>query len=123
MVGFFKRQSRGDGTFLDDEAMKRHANRSLSDVLAQVGGVRRSMNSESGDRVTIRGSGRTISTACNVQYYVNGIRSEKGGGSLEALRAADIEGIEVYGGASSIPVEFNSGRAMCGAILIWLKSS
>jgi outer membrane receptor for ferrienterochelin and colicin len=38
-----------------------------------------------------------------------------------AVSPDQVEAIEVYRGASEIPVQYNGSGAMCGAILIWTK--
>jgi hypothetical protein len=42
---------------------------------------------------------------------------------IDQLNPEDIEAIEVYRGASEIPVEYNRTGSLCGVILIWMRKS
>ena len=40
---------------------------------------------------------------------------------INTIPTAQIAGIEYYGGAGSLPPEFNVGGNTCGALVIWTK--
>ena len=40
---------------------------------------------------------------------------------MDEVRPEDVEGLEIYRGAASLPPEFNKGSAMCGAVVIWTR--
>ena len=40
---------------------------------------------------------------------------------LKLIPAMDIEAVEVYRGAASVPPEFSGPDAMCGALVVWTR--
>lgn len=56
---------------------------------------------------------------CFPQYYVDG-REDNMFGPFVAI--GDIEGMEIYTGASDVPGEFAGADASCGTVVIWTKS-
>lgn len=56
---------------------------------------------------------------CRPQLYVHHMAYS---GDLNDFSPDDIEGLEVYNGISTVPIEFQSARARsCGAIVIWTR--
>ncbi len=56
---------------------------------------------------------------CRPQLYVHQMQYS---GDLNDFSPDDIEGMEVYNGISTVPIEFQSQRARsCGAIVIWTR--
>jgi outer membrane receptor protein involved in Fe transport len=75
--------------------------------------------------VTTRGPGGF--GGCLPQVYVDGnrmfVRSpEDQADALETVPAENIEAIEAYQGAASIPPEYNATGSVCGVLLIWTRS-
>ncbi|MGH7475263.1 MAG: TonB-dependent receptor plug domain-containing protein [Longimicrobiales bacterium] len=120
IVGFYDRRQRGIGTyFTRDDIEKRHVQR-LSDLLSRVPGLRRTLNQDGSSRIDARGV-KTIMTNCNTQYFIDGVRAEIGAIGIDVIPPRDIEAVEVYRGSSELPIQFDVGRAMCGAVLIWTR--
>jgi outer membrane cobalamin receptor len=42
---------------------------------------------------------------------------------LKMIHSMDIQAVEIYRGAASVPAEFAGPDAMCGALVIWTKRS
>jgi hypothetical protein len=119
-AGFFSRKERGIGAFVTREDMDRRKVGNVSDILASVAGLRRSMTSEGDSRLDSRG-GRMITRRCELQYFIDGVRSEIGKVGVDIIPIANVEGIEIYRGGSEVPMQFDSGSAACGAIVIWTR--
>jgi len=119
MQGFYDRKSSGFGYFVTrDEIEQRHATQ-VSDALRMIPGVR---VVRAGGRSGVRFSRSTIgSRDCPPQVYVDGVMAK--GMEIDDLTPTDIEGIEVYQGASVIPPQFNDrfGNAICGVIAVWTR--
>jgi CarboxypepD_reg-like domain/TonB-dependent Receptor Plug Domain len=119
-VGFYERKSRGIGTYITrDDIIKRHVER-LSDLLSSVAGLRRTINNDGTSQINMRGV-KTIATRCDTQYFLDGVPADIGVLGPDIVPIRDIEGIEIYKGSSELPMQFDVGRAMCGAILIWTR--
>ena len=59
---------------------------------------------------------------CRASIYVDGV--ERIGEPLDRMAIpAEVEAIEFYSGAASLPIEFRHGDAGCGAAFIWTRSS
>mgnify|MGYP002780515169 CR=1 FL=1 len=114
--GFFARREAGFGRFITRDEIERQNPRLLSEVLWRVPGVQLSPTPFSQNHATMaRNGGRR----CPIQYFIDGIPAA--GYNIDDMPATDVEGLEVYRGASEIPAEFNRRTAMCGVIVIWTR--
>lgn len=117
--GFFDRRRFGNGTFFTREDIEAMRPRYLSDVLRRVGGI--SVGTAAfGARppAQIRGPS-SIVRSCPIQFYIDGTLTA--GFNIDDVTPGDVEGIEIYKGAATIPAVFNKGTAMCGVIVIWTR--
>ncbi|MCI0436426.1 MAG: TonB-dependent receptor [Gemmatimonadetes bacterium] len=123
-VGFYERAARGHGIYIIRKQLDDTRTTRLGDYLARVPGVRRAMVNGEMSRIDMRG-GKSISLPCDTQFFVDGtaIAPMAGTAVLENLTPHDIEGIEIYRGASETPIQFDVGRTSCGAIVIWTRHS
>lgn len=115
--GFNRRRDGGFGAFLTREEIERSRPFNLSSALRGVPGIVVIPGPFSDARVAMRrsmGTGR-----CPIQYFVDGMLVS--GFNIDDVRPGDVEGIEIYRGASEIPPEFNRGSALCGVIVIWTR--
>jgi len=107
---------------------ERHPN-NVSDMLAELPGVRMLM---SGNRTGGRTIRMTRSVAgpgggdCPVQVWIDGMLASRSDEDVvidDLVRPLDIEAIEVFRGLSSIPPEFLNAMARCGVVAIWTRRS
>ena len=115
---FYRRRARGPGTFITrDEIEARHAGRP-SDALRGVPGLQ-----------FVRARGvtgvRFMSSPiqrrdCVPQVWLDGTRVPDM--EVDELPVGDIEGIELYPGPSTTPMQFSQGAiSSCGTIVIWSR--
>ena len=119
-AGFFARRERGIGTFLTRDDMNAQNARHVSDVFARVPGLRRAMLPDGGSRIDSRG-GKMITRRCEMQYFIDGVRSELGAAGVDGIPIEVVEGVEIYRGGSEVPMQFDSGTAACGAVVVWTR--
>lgn len=113
--GFYDRLKVGIGTFVTRDDINADRTRHLSDVLRRLPGVNIDRG-PFGTTTTMRGNaGRD----CPVQFFVDGALTYRF--NVDAVMPNDVEGLEIYRGAASIPPEYNKGVAPCGVILIWTR--
>jgi len=119
LQGFYDRKRAGFGYFITrDEIEQRHATM-VSDAMRMIPGVHVVRN---GGRSGVRFSRTSIGTHdCPPQVYVDGVMAK--GMEIDDLTPSDIEGMEIYQGASVIPPQFNDrfGNAICGVIAVWTR--
>ena len=118
-VGFYDRKRLGLGTFIEYHQIGVQA-RTAADVLRRVAGLRLVIQGYFTD-VQTRGSGTCRPGIYIDGAFVSGPRRTVTSFNLEDLPATDIEAIEVYPGAASVPPQYNGGTSMCGLILFWTQ--
>lgn len=117
---FYRRRAKGIGGtyFTRDDIVARHPAR-LSDVLRDAPGVRflRTRDGGAGIRFDVPANFRRD---CVPQYFVDGQRVP--GLEIDELPVQDIEGVELYNGPSSTPMQFTQGAVTsCGTVVIWTR--
>lgn len=112
--GFYDRQRGGQGTFLTRNDINRSRPRFMSDVLRRLAGIQVGSSSIR-PGATIRGPGRS----CPIQYFLDGALTAHF--NIDEVLPNDVEGLEIYRGASTVPPAFKKGTAICGVILIWTR--
>jgi TonB-dependent starch-binding outer membrane protein SusC len=119
-AGFYERAARGIGIHITRQQLQATKATHLGDFLARIPGVGRTMVNGETTRIEMRG-GKSISMRCDTQYFVDGAALAGGSVALDELTPHNIEGIEIYRGASETPIQFDFGRTSCGAIVIWTR--
>lgn len=118
-TGFNDRRRAGFGTFVSREEIVRMQPRLLSDVLRRVAGITLTpTRGGGGARARMRGT-KLITGDCPIQYYVDGTMTAFL--NVDDLRPDDVEGLEIYRGAATIPPAYNKGTALCGVVVIWTR--
>ena len=149
-VGFYDRARMSSGTFLDRAEIEKSPRQTTVDLLGSVPGIQvDNVLNPMAPTVTLRGgaaaSSRTQGTSdmpqCYPAVYLDGLRVQEGGaignrGDFSASSISDmsdffsfgnispeqIEGIEVFGRPSQVPVQYLTQSAVCGVILIWTRA-
>jgi hypothetical protein len=117
MAGFYKRMGQGAGRFFTaSDIDKRNASR-MSDMFRMVPGMRiESRGFQSAIRM--RGS------RCAPLVWLDAQPLFAAEVDLDAFDPRSFEGMEIYSGAASVPVEFQGNQRMssaCGTIVLWSK--
>jgi hypothetical protein len=116
-TGFYRRQESGIGTFVTRAEIESARPRALSDFLrGRVSGVDLTPAVAGTAHASMRGN---VSRNCPIQFYLDGVQTL--GLGVDDVKPYDVEGMEIYRGAASIPVAFNKGTAVCGVIAVWTK--
>jgi hypothetical protein len=126
-VGFYDRQKRGVGTFIDRKQIDSMNVQDASDLLRRVPGLRlvpqNTRNSGEPRNATV---GRRAH--CRFAFVVDGTRTLQDF-EMDMLAAPALEGIEVYQGLAEVPPHFKahwssaSDFSLCGVIAIWTRNS
>jgi hypothetical protein len=115
-TGFYTRQERRTGHFLTRRQIENMQSTRGSDVLRAIAGIRIEQG-RFGQVALGRGS-------CPFRFIMDGVRIGPGF-SMDDVSPHAIEGIEIYMGAASIPIEFQGFASdrdgTCGVIVIWTR--
>ncbi len=112
-VGFYDRLRFGDGHYITREEVDEHTPMNISDMLRAVPGVRVVLGIARPNTILLRGG-------CVPRVVLDGLLLS---GPVEIdnlLTTRDIDGIEVYHGASA-PILY-TGETTCGVIMLWSRT-
>ena len=114
---FYRRRARGPGTFFTrDEIEDRHAS-AMSEMLRMAPGVQVVRGSAGNGIRFIAGSPRR---GCAPLIWIDGQKAP--GMEVDQIPLSDVEGIELYQGASTTPTQFwQNTTTTCGTIVIWTR--
>ncbi len=122
LAGFWERRSRGFGHFVTRDEIDARNPHEFTDIVRTTPGV--SIVTING-RQSIRFS-RSIGTRvdCPPQYWIDGMPLQSA--TPDEFQPQDVEALEVYAGAATIPPQFaprmvSFGPKTCGAIVIWTR--
>jgi hypothetical protein len=118
-TGFNDRRSSGFGTFVSRDQIVRMQPRLLSDVLRRVAGINFSSTPTGGASSALMRGTKVMMGDCPIQYYIDGTMTSRF--NVDDIRPDDVEGMEIYRGAATIPPAYNKGTALCGVVLIWTR--
>lgn len=117
LAGFYSRMGYGSGRFFTAAEIHRRNTARLSDVFRMIPGLRIETRGFQ-NVVRMRGS------RCAPLVWLDGQPLYAGEVDLDAFDARSFDGVEVYSGAASVPVEFQGNQRMssaCGTIILWSK--
>ncbi|MFN9795693.1 MAG: carboxypeptidase regulatory-like domain-containing protein, partial [Gemmatimonas sp.] len=117
MAGFYRRMDYGSGRFFTAADLERRNAARMTDVFRMVPGMRIESRGLQ-NAVRIRGS------RCAPLVWLDAQPLYAGEVDLDAFDPRTFEGIEIYSGAASVPVEFQGNQRMssaCGTIVLWSK--
>jgi TonB family protein len=118
LAGFNARRARKVGHFVTRSDLERKNGFNLTDVMRDVPGARViTMRGALGKTVLLRGS------TCPPLVFIDGFPASAGPFDLDMVNLKSVEGIEVYAGAASVPMELIGPRGLeqCGVIAIWSR--
>jgi hypothetical protein len=118
MGGFFRRQQQnGGGHFFTAAELERRNAANMTDVFRQIPGMRIESNGPV-NRVRMRNS------RCAPLVWLDGQPLFAGEVDLDGFDPRTFDGIEIYSGPATVPVEFQGNQRMssaCGTIILWSK--
>jgi hypothetical protein len=114
LEAFYRRAERGSGWYVTRAEIERRHPLRTSDLLRMTPGIQ--LVPAGGAGYAVRGRG-----GCAPAVYLDGVRLAGGAGSIDVwTHPEDLEGIEVYHGAT-VPVEYSGTGAGCGVVLLWTR--
>jgi TonB family protein len=117
LAGFNERKTKHIGHFVTRDQLDRMSSARFVDAIRVMPGV--SMRTLRGGIVTVSIRG----ARCAPLFYMDGFPASAGTMDLDMIDLSGVEGIELYGGMSSIPAEFMTvaGHEGCGVIAVWSR--
>lgn len=117
MAGFYQRQNAGRGRFITLAEIEKRNALNMTDLLRTIPGFRVTTNGFR-NNVRVRGS------RCAPLVWLDGQGLFAGDVDLDSFNPMTFEGIEVYNGGASVPVEFQGNQRVsssCGTIVLWSR--
>lgn len=113
---FYARRDNGFGRYITRGDIERTHPMYTTDLLRMVAGVSL-VRTGFMDQIRMRGS------ACGPEVFIDGTPLGPLPFDFNSVTPGSIEGIEIYMGVSTVPVEFarSFGRSACGTILVWTR--
>jgi hypothetical protein len=135
LVRFYDRVAGGRGRFISRAEIETREPRRITQMIGEIPGTRLALVPGAaggvrdmvwfGRQVRTDEYGRPI--PCAPALYLDGSRLTDGGpGAIapsldDLVSPAEVEGVEAYDDADSVPAEFAGSRAGCGVIVIWTR--
>ena len=116
---FYRRRTLGTGTYFTREEIEARHPHATSDVLRNTPGIR---FVRSGSGLGIRFSSTSIVRRdCMPMIWIDGQKAPSM--EIDDIPVNDIEGIELYSGASTTPLQFSQQmrNSTCGTIAVWSR--
>jgi hypothetical protein len=129
MQEFWARRMVGIGVFITRADIERLHPGQTVDLFRSVMGIRiisrgtegtRLVSGRSGISGSLRGNS-AASSACAMQYYVDGIFMTPGTFSVDEIAPAQLEAVEVFRGPSEVPARFRQRDTGCGLVVLWTR--
>lgn len=118
--GFYDRQHRALGTFLDRRQVEARAAVKTLDIFRQVRGFNVTMNGK-GEPTLVNTRGY-----CSPLIFLDGLQMYTTPGRVDPsdfVNPSEVEAIEAYSGLGTIPPQYNTTGAACGVVLIWTRAT
>lgn len=122
-AGFYSRKQTGLGVFMDRAEIERRADLGITSLFRGRAGIRIMRTSGGRPVIVLRGgvgSSMRAGSYCPARVLINGLDAYDFDLEMD-LDVDEIEGVEIFRGASSVPAEFGGARSMCGVVLFWLR--
>lgn len=117
---FYRRMTGGVGQYIGREDIEKRWGGTPSDMIRTIPGVRliRTATGGYGVRFPNTSLGRFD---CAPMIWIDGQRAP--GMEIDGVTLADLEGIELYKGPSTTPLQFSQGQGSnnCGTIVMWSR--
>lgn len=117
--GFYRRTVTGMGTYVTRDDIANHHTIRTSDVLRSTPGIR--FVRVAGGLGIRFNSSAIVRRDCTPMIWLDGQRAP--GLEIDDVPASDVEGIELYSGPSTTPLQFSqySSASTCGTIVVWTR--
>ncbi len=124
--GFYARRATHEGYYIDRSEIAKRAAHRPTDLMRRIPGLMVVCPGVS-PRCTVRFRSAVPVLAgpdkgdCPVEIFVDGVPASPDF-AVDDLRVEDIQAVEIYGHAATIPARFNRGRSSrCGVIVVWTR--
>jgi hypothetical protein len=120
MAGFYERQRKANGIFVEREELVRRNVSNITEVLRGRNGV--NIIRDAQGQPIVFGRNLTGAGFCAMGVIVDGVFVNTTGLPIDALvNTQDVRAIEVYKSGPAVPSEFQRRETDCGAVIIWTR--
>ncbi len=119
---FYVRRTQGIGTYITRQQLEQLRGTQATEALRNVPGIQLFRTRNGDNTVRFTGTSSINHRDCPPNLWLDGQKVTNM--ELDRIPANDIEGIELYRGASTTPAQFwqgNSQNTFCGTIVVWSR--
>ncbi len=119
---FYVRRTQGIGTYITRQQLEQLRGTQPTDALRTVPGIQLIRTRNGDNAVRFTGTSSINHRDCPPSLWLDGQRVTNM--ELDQIPASNIEGIELYRGASTTPAQFwqgNTQNTFCGTIVVWSR--
>ncbi len=119
---FYVRRAQGIGTFITRQQLDELRGTQATEALRTIPGIQLFRTRTGDNTVRFTGTSSINRRDCPPNLWLDGQRVANM--ELDRIPAQDIEGIELYRGASTTPAQFwqgNTQNTFCGTIVVWSR--
>lgn len=117
VIGYYGRQESNNGHFIDAKQIENQGPMLTTDLFRRVPGAM-VLRGRQGMEWTVILRGGRKGSPCPPDLYVDGFRTHR---ELNSIKPEEIEAMEVYSSASSVPLQYGGTGAACGVVLVWTR--
>jgi hypothetical protein len=123
--GFYDRQRRGMGSYMDGDRIDELRPARTVDLFRRMRGFQLVYDRRGYIDLQISRGVASLQTGCRPLVFLDGMmipsRMGPNEDALSAINPESLAGIEAYAGAASIPTEYNVTGSACGVVLLWTR--
>jgi hypothetical protein len=123
--GFYERQRRGLGSYMDGDRIDELRPVRTVDLFRRMRGFQLVYDRRGYVDLQISRGAASLQIGCRPLIFLDGMlipaRTSPNEDALMAIHPESLAGIEAYAGPASIPAEYNLTGSACGVVLLWTR--
>jgi len=124
--GFYDRQRRGHGSYMDGDRIDELRPIRTVDLIRRMRGFQVVYDRRGYIDLQVSRGAASLQGSCRPLIFLDGMlipaKTSPNEDALSAIHPESLAGIEAYAGAGTIPAEYNFTGSACGVVLLWTRT-